>query len=285
MTVGAAVATGIGQDFAQTVLSGSLIAGIAVSLIAGLVSFASPCVVPLVPGYLAYVSGMAGAGLSQPGAVGAVRGSVRGAQARTARGARTLPGRPGARLVLGALLFVAGFTVVFVVLGMVFGLAGAQLKGHLDIATRVLGVLVVVLGLVFMGAVPFMQTDARIHMSPRAGLWGAPLLGLTFGLGWTPCIGPTLSAVLALGLSEATQTRGIVLALAYSLGLGLPFVVLALLMDRSTVVLAWLRRHRVALMRVGGAVLIVLGVLLVTGLWGEVTAHIQGWVTGFRTSV
>ncbi len=249
---------GIGGDFARTVLSGSLLAGLAVAFVAGLVSFASPCVVPLVPGYLGYVSGMAGAGANA--------------------GRASKP-----RLALGALLFVAGFTFVFVVLGMVFGLAGAQLKEHLDIVTRVLGVFIILLGLVFMGAVPFMQSERRIHLSPRAGLWGAPLLGVTFGLGWTPCIGPTLSAVLTLGLNEATQARGVVLALAYSLGLGLPFLLLALFMDRSKAALAWLRRHRLLLMRVGGAVLIALGVLLVTGLWGEVTEALQGWIGGFET--
>jgi len=253
------VITGVGGGFAQTALSGSLLAALAVSLIAGLVSFASPCVVPLVPGYLGYVSGMAGAG---------------------ATGTTSRP-----RLVLGALLFVLGFTSVFVVLGIAFASLGAQVQQHVDGIVRVLGVLVIVLGFVFMGAIPFMQAERRMHVSPRAGLAGAPILGVAFGLGWTPCLGPTLSAVIVLGLNEATQGRGIALAIAYSLGLGLPFLALALWMERSKPVLGWLRRHRLALMRIGGAMLVLLGVLLVTGLWGQLTEILQGWIDGFWVAV
>jgi cytochrome c-type biogenesis protein len=215
--------------------------------------------VPLVPGYLGYVSSMAGAGT-------AGRGS-----------------RP--RLVLGVLLFVLGFTAVFVVLGVAFASLGARLDGQLDLITRILGVLVVVMGFVFLGSVPFMQRERRIHLSPKAGLWGAPLLGIVFGLGWTPCIGPTLGAVLTLSLNEATAARGVILAVVYSLGLGLPFIALAVWMERSQSVLAWLRRHRLALMRVGGGVLIVLGLLLVTGLWARLTGEMQGWIDGFWVSV
>lgn len=249
----------MGSSFAQTALSGSLLAALAVSLLAGLISFASPCVVPLVPGYLGYVSGMAGAG----------------ATGKTSR----------PRLVLGTLLFVLGFTAVFVLLGIAFAAAGAQLKEELDIITRVLGVLVIVLGFVFMGSIPFMQSERRFHVSPRAGLAGAPLLGVVFGLGWTPCLGPTLSAVLALGLTEGTQGRGMALAIAYSLGLGLPFLGLALWMERTDAVLTWLRKHRLALMRIGGGLLVVLGILLVTGLWGRLTGLMQGWIDGFWVAV
>jgi cytochrome c-type biogenesis protein len=249
----------MGSSFAQTALSGSLLAALAVSLLAGLISFASPCVVPLVPGYLGYVSGMAGAG----------------ATGKTSR----------PRLVLGTLLFVLGFTAVFVLLGIAFAAAGAQLKEELDIITRVLGVLVIVLGFVFMGSIPFMQRERRFHVSPRAGLAGAPLLGVVFGLGWTPCLGPTLSAVLALGLTEGTQGRGMALAIAYSLGLGLPFLGLALWMERTDAVLTWLRKHRLALMRIGGGMLVVLGILLVTGLWGRLTGLMQGWIDGFWVAV
>lgn len=253
------LATGIGGSFAQTALSGSLLAALAVSLVAGLVSFVSPCVVPLVPGYLGYVSGMAGAG---------------------ATGKASRP-----RLVLGAILFVLGFTAVFVVLGVAFGALGAQLHAQIDIVTRVLGVLIIVLGFVFMGAIPFMQVERRFHVTPRAGLVGAPLLGIAFGLGWTPCLGPTLAAVYTLGLSEATQGRGVALAIAYSLGLGVPFVALAIFMERSARVLGWLRKHRLALMRVGGAMLIVLGTMLVTGLWSSFTGMLQGWIDGFWVAV
>ena len=255
----AGVTSGIGGTFADTVLSGSLLAALPVALLAGLISFASPCVVPLVPGYLGYVSSMAGAGPSG-------RGS-----------------RP--RLVLGVALFVLGFGAVFVLLGVAFASVGARLDAHIDIITRLLGVLVVVMGFVFVGSVPFMQRERRVHLSPRAGLWGAPLLGIVFGLGWTPCIGPTLAAVLTLSLNEGTATRGVVLAAVYSLGLGLPFLALALWMERSKAVLGWLRRHRLALMRVGGGLLIVLGLLLVTGLWGRFTGELQGWIDTFWVSV
>jgi cytochrome c-type biogenesis protein len=253
------VIQGLGGSFADTVLSGSLLAAIPVALLAGLISFVSPCVVPLVPGYLGYVSGMAGASATE-------RAS-----------------RP--RLVLGVAMFVAGFTAVFVILGVAFASLGASVGGQLDTITRVLGVLVVVMGFVFLGAVPFMQRERRVHVSPKAGMWGAPLLGVVFGLGWTPCIGPTLGAVLTLSLSEATATRGVILAVVYSLGLGVPFLVLALWIERSRAILGWLRRHRLALMRTGGAVLVVLGLLLVTGVWGQLTTHMQQWIDGAWVAV
>ncbi len=250
---------GIGSDFAATVLSGSLLAALPVALLAGLVSFASPCVVPLVPGYIGYLSGMAGSGGNSKGS------------------------RP--RLLAGVALFVLGFAAVFVVLGVAFASAGARLGPQMDIITRVLGVLVVVLGFVFLGAMPFMQRERRVHLSPRAGLWGAPLLGITFGLGWTPCIGPTLAAVLTLSLTEATATRGVILAVVYALGLGLPFLLIALWAERSKTALNWLRRHRLALMRIGGGMLVVLGLLLVTGLWTTLTGQLQGWIDGFWVAV
>lgn len=245
--------------FSGTVLSGSLLLAIPVAILAGLVSFASPCVVPLVPGYLGYVSGMAGAGAS---------------------GKRSRP-----RLVLGVLLFVGGFSAVFITLGIVVSSLGVQFSAQRDIITRVLGVVVIIMGMAFMGSVPFLQSERRLHISPGAGLAGAPLLGVAFGLGWAPCIGPTLSAVLTLGLTEGSQGRGALLAVFYCLGLGLPFLLLALWIERSARVLGWLRRHRLALMRVGGGMLIVLGVLLVTGLWGTLTGAMQSWVDGFWTAV
>jgi len=253
------VITGIGGSFADTVLSGSLVAALPVALLAGIISFVSPCIVPLVPGYLGYLSSMAGAGT-------------------TGRGSRP-------KLVLGVLLFVLGFSAVFVVLGVAFASLGNQVEQQLDIITRILGVLVVVMGFVFLGSVPFMQRERRIHLSPKAGLWGAPLLGIVFGLGWTPCIGPTLAAVLTLSLSDATISRGVILAVVYSLGLGLPFIALAVWMERSRPVLAWLRSHRLALMRIGGGLLIVLGLLLVTGLWAQITNAMQGWIDGFWVAV
>lgn len=254
------IAARLSESFASTALNGSLLAALGVAFVAGLVSFASPCVVPLVPSYLAYVTGMAGADSSERAA-----------------------SRP--RLVLGALLFVLGFSVVFVLILTGVSVAGVALASRADVIVRVLGVVVILLGLAFMGAVPFLQGERRLHVSPRAGLAGAPLLGAAFGLGWTPCIGPTLGAVATLALSDATAGRGAALAGAYSLGLGVPFVVVALLMERSTGLLAWLRRHRLALMRIGGGALIVLGALLMTGLWQGIAAAMQGWIDGSWVAV
>ena len=257
--MGGTIAVSVGEQFREQVLTGSMLVAIPIALLAGLVSFASPCVVPLVPGYLGYVSGMAGA---------------------DAGGKASRP-----RLVLGVLLFILGFSAVFVTFGIVVASAGAQYREQLDIATRVLGVLVILMGLAFMGAMPFLQSERRLHVSPKAGLAGAPLLGVVFGLGWTPCIGPTLSAVLALGLTEGTVARGAALAVVYCMGLGLPFLALAIWFQRSRSVLGWLRRHRRGLQLFGGAMLIVLGVLLVTGLWGEITGLLQGWIDGFWVAV
>lgn len=247
-------AADVGETFAQTALTGSLLVALPVALIAGLVSFASPCVVPLVPGYLGYVSGMAGADA----------------------GAGRKASRP--RLVLGVLLFIAGFSAVFVTFGWLASALGAQLEGGKDIITRVLGVIVILMGIAFMGSIPFLQNEKRFHVNPKAGLAGAPVLGIVFGLGWTPCIGPTLGAVLTLSLTEGSQSRGVLLAIVYCLGLGLPFLIFALVLERSKPMLAWMRRHRLALMRIGGAMLVILGVMLVTGLWGRVTDQLQGWI-------
>ena len=262
MTGAATVVTGvvgnatasIGQGFAETALTGSLLAALPIAIIAGLVSFASPCVVPLVPGYLGYVSGMAGAD----------SGSGKGAS------------KP--RLVLGVLLFIAGFSAVFISFGWLVAALGTQWQGSIDIITRVLGIIVILMGIAFMGSIPFLQNERRLHVSPKAGLAGAPLLGVAFGLGWTPCLGPTLSSVLALTLTEGSQGRGVILAVAYCFGLGLPFLIFALSMERSKPMLAWMRRHRLALMRIGGTMLVILGVMLVTGLWGQVTGWLQGWI-------
>lgn len=248
------------EFFTSTVLSGPMVAAIAVALVAGVASFASPCVLPLVPGYVGYLGGMAGSG-------------ARSQKPDTAR------------VLWGTVLFVLGFTAVFVLLGIVFAAAGAAFARYADIVMRVLGVLVIVMGLAFVGHIPFLQKDTRITMSPRFGLWGAPLLGVTFGLGWSPCIGPTLAAVLTLSFGGADPARGAFLALAYCLGLGVPFVVLALAFTRSTRALDFMRRHRAAITRTGGVVLIAVGVLLVTGLWGEITGWMQGWIASFTTVV
>lgn len=244
--------------FQEAVLSGPMLAALPVALVAGLVSFASPCVLPLVPGYLGYVGGMTGVDLGDA---------------------------PRGRLLGGVLLFVAGFSAVFVALSVAFGWLGIALLAWQDIITRVLGLVVVLMGLAFIGWVPFLQRERRIHVSPRSGLWGAPVLGVVFGLGWAPCMGPTLAAVLSLAWGGADPTRGAVLALAYSAGLGVPFVLVALAFRRSARALGFLRRHRLAIMRAGGAVLVAVGLALVTGLWGEWVGGLQGLVDGFVTVV
>lgn len=265
---------GLAQTFQTTVLSGSLLAAVPVALLAGAISFASPCVLPLIPGYVGYLGGMAGTLGQAPGGTG---------RTATATATRTSTGQ--GRLLLGVLLFVLGFSAVFVLLGVVFGALGVALAPWLDVITRVMGVVVILMGLAFMGAVPFLQRDRRIHLSPRAGLWGAPLLGVVFGLGWAPCIGPTLSAVLLLSLDGGDPARGALLAAAYCLGLGVPFVVIALLYSRTTRAMGFLRRHRLTIMRIGGAMLVVVGLALVTGLWGHFASWVQGLVAGFVTVV
>lgn len=285
------VAADVGDAFGRAVTSGSLLLAVPVALIAGLVSFASPCVLPLVPGYLGFLGGMSGAGAGRPapratGAGDATAGEQAGnpaaapghGRAGTATAVRVAP--PRSRLLLGVGLFVAGFTAVFVAYGALAGSLGGLLLRWQDPVTRVLGVVVILLGLSFVGLVPFLQQERRLHLAPRAGLWGAPLLGVTFGLGWTPCIGPTLAAILTLSLDGGSAGRGVVLAVAFCVGLGLPFLLVALGLGSSARMLGFLRRHRLAIMRVGGALLVVLGLALVTGVWGAWASWLQGVLTG-----
>ncbi|MBO9555411.1 cytochrome c biogenesis protein CcdA [Cellulomonas sp.] len=247
-----------------------MLLAVPVALLAGLVSFASPCVLPLVPGYLGYLGGMAGSAASGPSRASGTGG--------TATVVRTAPAR--SRVLAGVALFVAGFTAVFVVYGVLAGSLGSALHRWQDPVTRVLGVVVILMGLSFLGLVPFLQNERRLHLAPRAGLWGAPLLGVTFGLGWTPCIGPTLAAILTLSLGDGSALRGGLLAVAFCVGLGLPFLLVALGVESSTRMLGFLRRHRLAMMRFGGAMLVVLGVALVTGVWNDWASWLQGQLTG-----
>jgi cytochrome c-type biogenesis protein len=261
-------------DVQATVLGGSMLLALPLAVLAGLVSFASPCVLPLVPGYLGYVSGMVGSGMPEPS-------PDRGTPGRAA--VRVEVGRW--RTVAGVALFVAGFTIVFVAFGVLAGSLGGFLVRWGDVLTRVLGVVVVGMGLVFIGWLPFAQRQARLRVVPATGLWGAPVLGVVFGLGWTPCIGPTLVAVYTLALDEGSAARGAVLSIAYCLGLGLPFLAIALGFDRSARAVGFLRTHRLALMRVGGVLLVLVGLALVTGLWAAFTGALQGLIGGFETVV
>lgn len=275
----------LGATFAGIVTDGSLLLAVAVAALVGLLSFASPCCLPLVPGYITYIAGLAGAD-----AAAAEAGAPQAASSSIGPGATlTLP-RPVAsrrRLLLASILFVAGFSAVFVSFGALFGGLGRVLLEWAPVLTRVAGVVTIVMGLAFLGVVPWLQRERRLHYRPAAGLAGAPVLGVVFGLGWTPCLGPTLAAVNTLAYSQASAGRGAVLGLAYCLGLGIPFVLVALGARRALRFSAFARRQARNVMRVGGALLIVLGVLLVTGLWDSLMIYLRAWLatTGFGTSV
>ncbi|MBA3248900.1 MAG: sulfite exporter TauE/SafE family protein [Geodermatophilaceae bacterium] len=268
------LAAEVGQTFSQTVFDGPLLVAMGVAALVGLIGFASPCVLPLVPGYLAYVAGLAGAE-SAPSAD----------TSSPAGGTRTLT-RARRRVVVGALLFVLGFTAVFVSFGALFGGLGRLLLEHQTLINRVLGVVTIVLGLVFLGRIRGAQREFRLPGRPAAGLAGAPLLGVVFGLGWTPCLGPTLGAVQTLAVSEGSALRGAILGLAYCLGLGVPFVLIALGLRSALAASAFARRHAGTVMRIGGVLLIVLGVLLVTGAWESLMVTLRAWLgsTGLGTS-
>ncbi|MFI1457112.1 cytochrome c biogenesis CcdA family protein [Streptomyces roseus] len=230
-----------------------------ISVLAGLVSFFSPCVLPLVPGYLSYVTGVSGADLAE-----ARRG----------------------RMLGGALLFIAGFTAVFVSTGALFGYFGSTLRENNEVISRVLGGLVIVLGFFFMGLIPGLtMREFRFHRKPTAGLIGAPVLGVLFGVGWTPCMGPTLAAVTTLSLDQASAGRGALLTVAYCLGLGLPFVLTAIAFRKALGAFGWVKQHYAWVMRIGGAMLVLTGLLLVTGLWTGIVNDMQSWTQTFTVGI
>lgn len=243
----------------DTVANGGLLLASLIAFAAGVLSFASPCVLPLAPGYLSYVTGLTGAEMAEGG---------------VARRSRVL---------LGSVLFVLGFSAVFVSYGLFFGGLGSVLLQYQEVITRVLGVLVIVMGLAFMGVIPGLQREWRLHRVPSYSLWGAPLLGVLFGIGWTPCIGPTLTVVQTLAFTEASAARGAFLSLIYCLGLGLPFVVLGLAFRYAAGTLSWVREHYTLIMRLGGGLLVVIGVLLVTGIWNDMTIWMRTLVPGYET--
>jgi len=283
------------SSFVSAVNDGPLLVAMPVAAAAGLVSFLSPCVLPLVPGYLSYVTGLTGADLGDPRLTRTAAGSAAGAaQVPVAAGggdvlvgirAPAVTGRARGRVLLGSVLFVLGFSAVFVTGGALFGGLGGELLVHKVVVDRVLGVLTVVMGLVFLGLLPGLQREVRVHRLPSAGLAGAPLLGVLFGIGWTPCLGPTLAAVQALAYTQASAGRGALLTAAYCAGLGVPFVLTGLAFRRALGAFAVVKRHYAVVMRVGGGLLVLVGLLLVSGLWEAAMVHLRGLVSGATAAV
>lgn len=273
-------------DTSSAVLSGPLLIATPIAITAGALSFFSPCCLPLVPGYLGLIAGSAGAeteamASTAPARVGASSvaapsSPTPNAQARFRAQQRTT--------LCGSALFVLGFSAVFTSYGALFGGLGTLLIQHQVSLTRVLGVATIAFGLMFMGAFHRAALSNRtwrpVHTN-RTGLAGAPVLGVLFGLGWTPCIGPTLAAVLTLSANEADAGRGAFLSFAYSLGLGIPFVIAAWCFQRGLRAFGFARAHARSIMRTGGAVMVLLGILQVSGLWNDLIRQTQGMVSGF----
>ncbi|WP_311478862.1 cytochrome c biogenesis protein CcdA [uncultured Gulosibacter sp.] len=274
----------------EIIVSGQLVVALPLALLAGLVSFASPCVLPVVPAYL----GLIGATTEGAAAEGAVAraasdadntGAKRSAtSAVTQQRAETPQRRDGGRVVLGSLLFVLGFSVIYVITGAAFGQLGVLFLRWQDPITRVLGVLVILMGIVFLGLVTPLQRTLRLRATP-AGLMGAPLLGMVFGLGWAPCLGPTLVAIQSLSFQEASAWRGALLAFAYCLGLGAPFVLAAFGWQAATRWLGWLKRHVRIINIIGGSILVLIGLLMVTGAWSALISQLGAVLPGYVTPI
>jgi cytochrome c-type biogenesis protein len=247
-------------SWAEAAVGGSMALALPVALLAGLVSFFSPCVVPLLPGYVSYATGL--------GAAEVVEGSPR-------RG----------RMLAGTSLFVLGFAAVFVLTGVVAGAAGRVLAEYRDVITRVSGVVIIVLGLIFAGVLKIGQRDLRSHRIPAVGVAAAPLIGVVFALGWTPCLSPTLGVVVNLGFNEGTAVRGGLLGFVYALGLGIPFVLAGLAFTKMASAVAYFRERQQLVMRIGGVLLIIVGLLLVTGTWNMLTALLRQWASSFETVI
>ncbi|WP_022882280.1 cytochrome c biogenesis CcdA family protein [Gryllotalpicola ginsengisoli] len=251
------------NPFAQLVSSGQLLVAVPIALLAGLVSFASPCILPLVPGYLAYIGGFT------DGRSTAARGDRRGQ----------------ARLALGVLLFILGFAAVFVVGSFLFGALGFWLNAYRDLITRIAGIVVILLGLVFIGQFSFLQNIVKPNWRATSGLAGAPLLGIAFAIGWSPCTGPTLAAISSLSLSSGSPWQGAFLALCYALGLGIPFLLIALGLGWAARAMSFLKRNIRLVNMIGGALLIVIGLLMVTGVWNAWMIQLEGVIPDFNTSI
>ncbi|MGW8481932.1 cytochrome c biogenesis CcdA family protein [Microbacterium sp. NPDC055903] len=242
--------------------AGSLWLAVPVALLAGLVSFLSPCVLPLVPGYLGFL----GAAVSPLASTGSASGETSSASG----------GRPGrGRLLLGVALFILGFTIVFVAVTVLGGTVGVFLLRWGDLVTRILGVVIILMGLVFLGLFGFAQRELRFHVDAKAGIIGAPLLGIALGIGWAPCLGPTLAAITALAVNVGDPVRAGFLGVAYSLGLGIPFLLAALGFGWATRAIGFLRRHIRVVNIIGGSLLVLLGILMVSGVWSAIMFRLQ----------
>jgi cytochrome c-type biogenesis protein len=296
------------------ILSGPLLFAVPVAAAAGAVTFLSPCVLPLVPGYLSYVTGMSAVDAQQaladgePGDGGAGTGP-RGGRPGSGEGgaageqgavavttvAPSQPRRPRPRrrarrrAVLGTALFALGFSAVFASEGLAFGGLGGLLQRHSVGLTQVFGVLTILLGLLFAGLFDRLPAAGRIlrpSLRPRAGLAGAPMLGVLFGLSWTPCVGPTLTFVLTLSMTSGTAARGAILTFAYGLGLGIPFLIVALAFERSMTAFSFARRHARAFSLAGGAMLVAVGVLEVTGAWSSALLWLKThWISSYQSPI
>jgi len=235
------------EFFVEQIMSGFLIAAFPVAFVAGLVSFLSPCILPLVPGYLSFAAGFS-----------VNRGKV----------------------FLGSILFVLGFSVVFISFGAIFGGLGNQLVANEDLISRVLGAITIFLGFIFLGKFPFAPTF-RPKIKTTGGLVGAPLLGILFGVGWTPCIGPSLAAVQTLAFQESSAVRGALLSFGYCLGLGLPFMASGLFLDRTEKLRKYLVKRGGLISKIGGVFLIAIGLLEVSGLWSQLMNSSRSFISGF----
>ncbi len=243
----------------ELVFSGSMLLAIPVAIIAGFLSFVSPCVLPLVPGYFSYITGLSDTEL---------KASESSLSQRS-------------RIMIATLGFIAGFSFLFVSYGLAFGQLGNWFLQNERIVSMILGSLVIVMGAGYLGWIPAMNQDFRPRFRVKDGAWTAPLLGLLFGLGWAPCVGPTLAAVQTLAFTEANALRGAVLSFAYCIGLGLPFLLIALAYKKSLVATRFLRQHSRIITRIGGAFLVAIGFALVTGVWADITAALRTFAAGY----